>query len=907
MSWKTTGALILLVMTGWRATTQAGDTAPAPQSSNTHVLANQAYRLIVQCAKDEIVVSLDDLQMGFRVAQGPYLYRAAQRGEKQSAACGGLRGATVTVAGSRLTIRGKLAGLDVEHIFDLPPNRPILEERVVVRNGTTGCIALSNLEMGLVRAMADRAGKVLPELANDRFVAVPFRAKPDESKPDYYDFSTADLINKKGYDVRITVEQSYQRVPADRRQSEGWAWTHGTHTLGIFKYDQENMQWSVLATDKKPDGVQLRFGGVSMLDGEPSDLGRMRPGQTVRLGVTRYQTVAGGYVEAMYAFRALLDENGSRFPQGFNPPIHWEQLYDMWGAWDDRLHKYTKAIVEKEAAKGVAYSCEALYLDPGWDDDFATFLWGEKWLGPRKAFVEQMQSQYGLKVSLHTPLASWMSMGWPMGGNSAPSTYPAASHRKAPLTKLSDSEKFTVPASDHGRRNLALLPGAKANASSLIADGSMPIHQIAHLNDGWYGNQSSWIAKTPAAWAEIDLGDVYTISRVRLSNDEIKQYTDRKPVQYRILTATKYDADSAAATWKPVAEVSGEPLLGVRDFSFAPCAARWVRVQILKSEPNEPRLDEIQIYEDHPLAAKDLEAWESQARRDMNSPRIISGGSKICLGSKAYLDEAAKRLLANCADGVVYVMFDGNWYQGGCDDATHGHPVPFTKEDHMRANLELARRVHEKYPHVLIEMHDMLMGGAPPRNTPVYYKYGLPGSYDLNWGFEQMWECMNDITSGRNRALYYYNLGCNVPIYLHINLTKDTPGCVVLWWYASTCRHLGIGGTHANPAVVAAQKAGMRKYHELERFFKRGEFYGINEEIHLHALPEENAFVVNLFNLSDHKRAIGGSIELGRMGLKAGRLEAGAGDVGALEKGVWSIRREMSPWSAEVVYVRLVP
>ncbi len=433
----------------------------------------------------------------------------------------------------------------------------------------------------------------------------------------------------------------------------------------------------------------------------------------------------------------------------------------------------------------------------------------------------------------------------------------------------------------------------------------MPIHQVAHLNDGWYGNQASWIAKTPAAWAEIDLGDVYTISQVRLSNDEIKEFSDRKPTSYRILVATKYDADSAAATWKPVAEVSGEPLLGVRDFSFAACDARWVRVQILKSRPNEPRLDEIQIFEARPLAEKDIPAWESQARRSLDSPKAVIGGSTICLGSKAYLDEAARRLLANCADGVIYVMFDGNWYQGGCDDPTHGHPVPFTKEDHMRANLELARRIHEKYPHVLIEMHDMMMGGHPARNTPVYYKYGLPGSYDLNWGFEQMWECLSDITSGRNRALYYYNLGCNVPIYLHINLSKDTPGCLVLWWYASTCRHLGIGGTHKDPAVVAAQKAAMRKYHDLERFFKRGEFYGISEEIHLHALPEENAFVANLFNLSDQKRTIGGGIELGRMGLQGGRLAAEAEDVGSLEKGVWTIRRELPPWSAEMVYVRL--
>jgi hypothetical protein len=904
MNWKTIGVILILFVTGWREPVQGGDAAAISPQFPKEALANEAYRLAVQCTKDAVVVRLDDRQTGLCLAEGGYLYRAERHGEKQCRAYCGLSNPSVDVVGRRLTIRGKLAGLDVEHSFDLPADRPIMEERIAIHNHTDGLVSLSNLEMGFVRVIADKDGKVVPELARDRFVAVPFRVKSDDAKSQCNDFSTADLIQQKGYEVRIAVEQRYERVPADRRQSEGWAWTHGPHTLGIFKFDQENMQWSVLATDKTSRGVNLRFGGASMIDGEPSDLGRVAPGQTVRLGVTRYQTVCGGYDNAMYAFRALLDENDCRFPRGFNPPIHWEQLYDMDGAWNDRLHNYTKAIVEKEAAKGVAYSCEALYLDPGWDDDFATFLWGEKWLGPRKAFVEQMQSQFGLKVSLHTPLASWMSVGWPMGGNTAPSTYPAAAHRKAP--PIPGVEKFRVPASDHGRRNLALLPGAKAAASSVFADGAMQIHQVAHLNDGWYGNQASWIAKTPAAWAEIDLGDVHAISRVRLSNDEIKEFSDRQPVNYRILTATKYDADSAAATWKPVAEVSGEPLRGVRDFSFPVRDARWVRVQILKSEPNESRLDEIQIFEDRPLAQKDLAAWESQqARRSSSSPKAVLGGSTICLGSKAYLDEAARRLLANCADGVVYVMFDGNWYQGGCDDPSHGHPVPFTKEDHMRANLELARRVHEKYPHVLIEMHDMVMGGHPARNTPVYYKYGLPGSYDLNWGFEQMWECLSDITSGHNRALYYYNLSCNVPIYLHINLSKDTPGCVVLWWYASTCRHLGIGGTHKDPAIVAAQKSAMRKYHELERFFKRGEFYGINEEIHLHVLPEENAFVANVFNLSDQKRTIGGSIELSRMGLKGGRLAAGAENAGSLKKGEWTIRRELPPWSAEMVYVRL--
>jgi len=866
-------------------------------------LANRAYRLVVLIANGEVMVTLDDKQSALRLAEGPYIYRAQRRDETQHTNDLGLTGVSVNLADSRLTIRGKIAGLELEHIFELPSDRPILEERFLVRNRSDALVQLTDFQAAFVRRLTDDSGTVLPEVAADRFVAVPFRAKPDDAKNACNDFSTADLIDKKGYEVRVSVEQHYERVAADRRQSESWAWTHGPYTLGISKFDQENMQWSVLSIDRKDRRAILCFGGVAMIDGEPSDLGRIRPGQTVRLGVTRYETVAGGYQESMYAFRRFLDANGCRFPKRFDPPVHWEQLYDMEGAWDDRLQRYTKAVLEKEAEKGVAYSCEALYLDPGWDTGFATFLRGDRWLGPRKAFVAEMQSQYGLKVSLHTPLASWMSVGWPMGPDIAPATYPAAARRRPPL--VADDPALRVPVLDGGRRNLALLPAAKANASSVWADGGMPIHQVRHLNDGWYGNAASWIAKTERAWAEVDLGATYAISRVRLSNDQTQQYADRKAVDYRVLMATKYNVQSDSSAWKPVATVSGEPLLKSREFSFTPCRARWVRVQIDKSESGEPRLDEIQIYEDQPLASSDVAAWESQSRR-AGPPNAKLGASTVCLGSQAYLDEAARRLLDNCADGIAYLMFDGNWYQGGCNDPTHGHPVPFTKEDHMRANLELARRVHEKYPAVLIEMHDMMMGGANPRNTPVYYKYGLTGSYDLNWGFEQMWDPMDDIVSGRARSLYYYNLSCNVPIYLHINLRTDTPGCVVLWWYASTCRHLGIGGTHRDRAVIAAQKAAMRRYHELERFFKRGEFYGINEEVHIHALPEENAFVANLFNLSDHKRSIGGSIRLRDMGLEARRLEDSSDDIGSLDKDVWTIHRELLPWSSQLVYVRCI-
>jgi hypothetical protein len=228
-------------------------------------------------------------------------------------------------------------------------------------------------------------------------------------------------------------------------------------------------------------------------------------------------------------------------------------------------------------------------------------------------------------------------------------------------------------------------------------------------------------------------------------------------------------------------------------------------------------------------------------------------------------------------------------------------------EDHARAQIELARRIHERHPRVLIEMHDAISGGVTQRHTPVYYKHGLPGSYDENWGFELMWQPMEDILSGRARSLYWYNLGCNVPLYLHIDLRDDNEHCLVLWWYASTCRHLGIGGTHADPRVVAAQKQAMQLYRRLDSFYKRGEFHGMHEEAHVHALPAENAFVVNLFNTSAEERIVEGSISVAAMGLdpdrwyicpKGGRFDRQAG--------TFAISRRMPARSAHVAEVRSI-
>ena len=295
-----------------------------------------------------------------------------------------------------------------------------------------------------------------------------------------------------------------------------------------------------------------------------------------------------------------------------------------------------------------------------------------------------------------------------------------------------------------------------------------------------------------------------------------------------------------------------------------------------------------------------LDTYPPEARRTPPNPKEKDAQwPMLCLGSKQYLATAEERLLANCADGVAFLMFDGNWWNGGCLNPAHGHPVPYRMEDHIRANLDLARRIHAKYPKVLIEMHDMIGGGSPYRLTPLYYKYGLPGSYDENWGFELMWNPMANIVEGRAAALYYANLGCNVPIYTHVSLTRDNIHCLILWWYASTCRHLGIGGKHRDAKIVAAQQAAMAWYRAHDRFYKRGDFYGLGEEIHLHVLPRENAFTVNVFNLSDEKRTIRGSADLKTLGLNPARAYASEEGLGTVHNGRYQIEIELPPWGAK--------
>ena len=80
-----------------------------------------------------------------------------------------------------------------------------------------------------------------------------------------------------------------------------------------------------------------------------------------------------------------------------------------------------------------------------------------------------------------------------------------------------------------GERNLALAGnGGKATASSCLP--GYAIHQVAHLNDGQYGNSHSWIAAgTQKEWAQIELPETTRVAKVVFSRDRNGSFTDRRP------------------------------------------------------------------------------------------------------------------------------------------------------------------------------------------------------------------------------------------------------------------------------------------------------------------------------------------------------------------------------------------
>ncbi|MBP5738869.1 MAG: carboxypeptidase regulatory-like domain-containing protein, partial [Abditibacteriota bacterium] len=250
----------------------------------------------------------------------------------------------------------------------------------------------------------------------------------------------------------------------------------------------------------------------------------------------------------------------------------------------------------------------------------------------------------------------------------------------------------------------------------------------------------------------------------------------------------------------------------------------------------------------------------------------------VCVASKQYRKEISERLSLLAHKGAYYYLFDGSWYEHICYDPNHGHGVPKTRQDHIDGILANIRATKALAPEVMIEQHDMITGPGTPRYTPMYLFYGIKNGIEELWAHEYMNEPLDDVLSRRAAALYYNDMGVDTPIYLHIDLRQDNRNTTALWWYYSTCRHMGMGGKSADPVIWNAQKNATKLYKANKDFYTRGVFYGIDETCHGHTLPEPEKTVLNIFNLDDKAANMTFTFTFADIGLKPGLLDVEGAD-----------------------------
>lgn len=128
-------------------------------------------------------------------------------------------------------------------------------------------------------------------------------------------------------------------------------------------------------------------------------------------------------------------------------------------------------------------------------------------------------------------------------------------------------------------------------------------HAIASVNDGTFGNPSSWIAGSLDSFIGISLGATpVSIDRLAFGRDNTVNYTDRVEGTYtfQFTTVPNPNAATPNASWTSFAQVTlplaGDPSPALRHlFQFTPVSATGIRIRT-QSAVEAVAMDELELY-----------------------------------------------------------------------------------------------------------------------------------------------------------------------------------------------------------------------------------------------------------------------------------------------------------------------
>jgi hypothetical protein len=308
----------------------------------TRTYETARYRLEIALDDQVCGITLTDKYSGVKFADSEYRYSAYVEDGGRIARLEGLYSAGIVEepwhrGGNRVSISGTMGSgypevsIGIHHRFYIPVDEDYLEERIVLRNLGSRRAIFRGYRFGFRKQLQrpKQYGGPGIDVENYRLIAIPFRLQPDGKKHDYQlddvyhgRYQCSEFFNN----ARLVQEV----VDKGRGRSEGWAWTDGENGLLIAKYHQDMIEYSMLDTETREGGVFLNFGGASRaLYSEPVEARVLEPGGELAFGKTRYHFYEGLWRRGSYMFREHMSSLGHTFPDDYDPPVNWNELYNI--------------------------------------------------------------------------------------------------------------------------------------------------------------------------------------------------------------------------------------------------------------------------------------------------------------------------------------------------------------------------------------------------------------------------------------------------------------------------------------------------------------------------------------------------------------------------------------------------
>ncbi|MHA1350534.1 MAG: hypothetical protein ACTSPZ_06825, partial [Promethearchaeota archaeon] len=312
-------------------------------------------------------------------------------------------------ANDTLIIEGKFEATEIvfTHEFKLGEDNRWLDEKITLSNRGKKKFRFSLINLGFKKSLFKQYSGWSEHLDEFTLTSIPTRryfGYGDDRRNET--FSANDIL----FGAWVAKEAEMPGFCA-----EGWLWGNEKGGLLTCKYNPSQMEYSrfhrvpTTLPGRGAEDVDIVFGGVFLYEGNPEPATILEPNERYTFGVTRYTVYEGDYKEGYYLYRSHLDEHGHKFKQDYNPPVHWNELYNLgWVAEKTgffvegtEFEIYTLEQLYEEAGLARDIGAECLYLDPGWNIALGSSIWNEERFGSLKEFSKNIHEKYGLKLALH--------------------------------------------------------------------------------------------------------------------------------------------------------------------------------------------------------------------------------------------------------------------------------------------------------------------------------------------------------------------------------------------------------------------------------------------------------------------------------------------------------------------------